>query len=116
MARILITGGAGYIGSHAAKAVAQAGHEPVVLDSLLYGHRDFVRWGPFVEGDIRDAELLDRVLTEYQIAAVMHFAALAYVGESVTEPELYYDVNINGTRILLDAMRRVDEAGDGPLR
>ena len=104
MARILIVGGAGYVGSHAAKALAAAGHEGVVYDSLATGHREFVRWGPLIEGDIRHAERLDRVLAETRFEAVMHFAALAYVGESVTAPGKYYDVNVNGTRVLLDAM------------
>ena len=78
MARILITGGAGYVGSHCAKALAAAGHEGVVFDSLLFGHREFVRWGPLIEGDIRDAAALDAVFSDYRFDAVMHFAALAY--------------------------------------
>jgi UDP-glucose-4-epimerase GalE len=104
MARILITGGAGYVGSHCAKAIAAAGHEGIVFDSLLFGHRDFVRWGKLIEGDIRDAAALDAVFSVHRFDAVMHFAALAYVGESVTAPGRYYDVNVNGTRTLLDAM------------
>ena len=106
MARILIIGGAGYVGSHCAKALAAAGHDGVVFDSLLFGHREFVRWGPLIEGDIRDASALDAVFSEYRFDAVMHFAALAYVGESVTAPGRYYDVNVSGTRTLLDAMVR----------
>ena len=106
MARILITGGAGYVGSHCAKALTGAGHEGVVFDNLLFGHREFVRWGPLIEGDIRDAEALNSVFSNYRFDAVMHFAALAYVGESVTAPGRYYDVNVNGTRTLLDAMLR----------
>ena len=106
MARILVTGGAGYIGSHAAQALAQAGHTPIVFDSLLYGHREFVRWGPFIEGDVRDSDALDRAFSAERCDAVMHFAALAYVGESVTDPGRYYDVNVGGTRTLLDAMVR----------
>jgi UDP-arabinose 4-epimerase len=104
MARILITGGAGYVGSHCAKALAAVGHEGVVFDSLLFGHRELVRWGKLIEGDIRDAAALDAAFAAYRIDAVMHFAALAYVGESVTAPGQYYDVNVNGTRTLLDAM------------
>jgi len=104
MARILITGGAGYVGSHCAKALAAAGHEGVVFDSLLFGHRELARWGPLIVGDIRDAAALDAVFSAYRFDAVMHFAALAYVGESVTAPGRYYDVNVNGTRTLLDAM------------
>ncbi len=106
MARILITGGAGYIGSHCAKALAAAGHEGIVFDNLLFGHREFVRWGPLIEGDIRNAAALDAVFSAQRFDAVMHFAALAHVEESVTAPGRYYDVNVNGTRTLLDAMAR----------
>jgi UDP-arabinose 4-epimerase len=106
MARILITGGAGYVGSHCAKALAAAGHEGVVFDNLLFGHREFVRWGKLMEGDIRDAKALDAAFSAHRIDAVMHFAALAYVGESVSVPGRYYDVNVHGTRVLLDAMVR----------
>ena len=106
MARILITGGAGYVGSHCAKELAAAGHEGIVFDNLLFGHREFVRWGPLIESDIRDASALDAVFSAYRFDAVMHFAALAYVGESVTAPGRYYDVNVTGTRTLLDAMVR----------
>lgn len=80
MARILITGGAGYVGSHCAKALALAGHEGVVFDNLLFGHREFVRWGELIEGDIRDRAALDVVFNAQRIDAVMHFAALGYVG------------------------------------
>jgi UDP-glucose-4-epimerase GalE len=106
MAQILITGGAGYVGSHCAKALAAAGHEGVVFDNLLFGHREFVRWGPLIEGDIRNASALDAVFSAYRFDAVMHFAALAYVGDSVVAPGQYYDVNVGGTRTLLDAMVR----------
>ena len=106
MARILITGGAGYVGSHCAKAASAKGHEIVVFDSLLFGHREFVRWGELITGDIRNADALDALFSNHRIDAVMHFAALAYVGESVTDPGKYYDVNVNGTRTLLDAMAR----------
>jgi UDP-glucose-4-epimerase GalE len=108
MARILITGGAGYIGSHCAKAASEKGHEVLVFDSLLFGHREFVRWGELIIGDIRNAAALDAIFSNHQIDAVMHFAALAYVGESVTDPGRYYDVNINGTQTLLSAMIRGD--------
>jgi UDP-glucose 4-epimerase len=79
-----------------------------VLDvrQLLFGHREFVRGGPLIVGDVRDGAVLDAVFSEYQFDAVMHFAARAYVGESVTTPGRYYDVNVNGTRTLLDAMVR----------
>jgi UDP-glucose-4-epimerase GalE len=106
MARILIIGGAGYVGSHCAKAASEMGHEILVFDSLLFGHRDFVRWGELVTGDIRDAAALDALFSTQRIDAVMHLAALAYVGESVKDPGKYYDVNVNGTRTLLDAMVR----------
>ncbi len=106
MARILITGGAGYVGSHAAKALAEAGHEGVVFDNLSTGHREFVRWGRLIEGDIRDAAALDGAFASEKFEAVMHFAALAYVNESVSQPGKYYDVNIAGTRNILEAMRR----------
>jgi UDP-arabinose 4-epimerase len=106
MARILITGGAGYVGSHCAKALAAAGHQGVVFDNLLFGHRHFVRWGELVEGDIRDSAALDAAISAHRIDAVMHFAALADVGESVSAPGRYYDVNVHGTQVLLDAMVR----------
>jgi UDP-arabinose 4-epimerase len=111
MARLLITGGAGYVGSHCAKAAALAGHECVVFDSLLFGHRDFARWGPLIEGDVRDASALARMFAKYRFDAIMHFAALAYVGESVADPGRYYDVNVNGTRTLLTAMREAGVSG-----
>ena len=106
MARVLITGGAGYVGSHCAKAVAAAGHDGIVFDNLTFGHREFVRWSRFVQGDIRDLAALDLIFRSHQIDAVMHFAALAYVGELVAAPSRYYDVNVHGTRVLLDAMVR----------
>src|SRR5262249_51414737 len=106
MAQILVTGGAGYVGGHCAKALAAAGHDGVVFDNLLSCHREFVRWGPLTEGDIRDGAALDAGFFAYRFDAVMHFAALAYVGESVRAAGRYYDVNVNGTRTLLDAMVR----------
>jgi UDP-arabinose 4-epimerase len=112
MASVLITGGAGYVGSHCAKALAEAGHTCIVFDNLLYGHREFVRWGDFIEGDIRSAASLDAIFATRRIDAVMHFAALAYVGESVVAPGRYYDVNVHGTQTLLDAMAR---AGVRPI-
>jgi len=101
---ILIVGGAGYIGSQTAKLVARAGHRPVVLDNLVYGHRWAVKWGPLVEGDLADGALVARVLREHQITAVIHFAAYAYVGESVTNPRKYFRNNVVNTLNLLDAM------------
>lgn len=102
---ILITGGAGYIGSHAAKEFARAGYGVVVYDNLSRGHRWAVRWGPLEEGDLLDRERLKEVLTKHRISAVIHFAALAYVGESMEKPELYFNNNIGGTLSLLNAMR-----------
>lgn len=102
---ILVTGGAGYIGSHCCKALAEAGYLPVTYDSLCTGHEDFVKWGPLVVGDLRDRSALREVFQQHDISAVMHFAALSQVGESVAFPERYYDNNVNGTICLLDAMR-----------
>ena len=105
---ILVTGGAGYVGSHACKALAAAGYQPVAYDNLSRGHRAAVRWGPLVEGDLHDADRLVATLRDHRIAAVMHFAAFAYVGESVVAPELYYSNNLGGTLTLLGAMRRAE--------
>jgi len=105
---ILVTGGAGYIGSHACKALAQAGYTPVTFDNLVYGHEWAVKWGPLEVGDIGDAERIRAVMREYKPLAVMHFAAYAYVGESVEDPAKYYHNNVTGTLTLLDAMRGED--------
>jgi UDP-arabinose 4-epimerase len=102
---ILVTGGAGYIGSHACKALAAAGFTPVCYDNLMRGHRWAVRWGPFVHGDIRDRARLDAVLAEYRPLAAMHFAAHSLVGESVGDPALYYANNVAGSLSLLEALR-----------
>ncbi|MBV9862302.1 MAG: UDP-glucose 4-epimerase GalE [Alphaproteobacteria bacterium] len=102
---VLVTGGAGYIGSHACKALARAGYRPVAYDNLSRGHREAVRWGPLVEGDVADRPRLIEALSQYAVAAVMHFAAFAYVGESVGDPALYYHNNVGGTLSLLAAMR-----------
>jgi UDP-arabinose 4-epimerase len=102
--RILVTGGAGYIGSQTAKTLSEAGFEPVVLDNLSTGHRWAVRWGPFVQGDIGDRVLVRQVLQEFDIRAVVHFAASAYVGESVHEPRTYFHNNVVNTLALLDGM------------
>jgi UDP-arabinose 4-epimerase len=101
---IFVTGGAGYVGSHCCKAFAQAGWNVVVYDSLVRGWRDFVKWGPLIEGDMRDTERLSAALAEVRPDAVAHFAALAYVGESVSDPGRYYDVNTRGTLTLLQGM------------
>lgn len=103
--QILVTGGAGYIGSHTAKELAKAGHEPVVLDNLHKGHRWAVRWGPLVEMDLADREGLAEVFRKYRIGAVVHFAALADVGESMRAPAEYFRNNVVNTLNLLDAMR-----------
>ena len=102
---ILVTGGAGYIGAHACKALAAAGYTPVTYDSLVYGHERAVKWGPFEKGDILDAARLAEVMTRHKPSAVMHFAAFAYVGESVTDPAKYYHNNVVGTLSLLDTAR-----------
>jgi len=103
-ANILVTGGAGYIGSHACKALAEADYTPITLDNLVYGHRWAVKWGPFIEGDLADGALLRRVLCDYKVEAVMHFAAYAYVGESMQDPGKYFRNNVTTTINLLDAM------------
>lgn len=102
---VLVTGGAGYVGAHGCKALAAAGYRPVVLDNLVYGHEQAVQWGPFERGDIADRGRLDEVLETYRPSAVMHFAAFAYVGESVGDPGKYYRNNVGGTLTLLEAMR-----------
>ncbi len=104
---ILVTGGAGYIGSHAVLALKRVGYDVVILDNLVYGHRDLVEKVLQVElvvGDTGDRTLLDNLFNTHNIAAVMHFAAFAYVGESVTDPAKYYRNNVLGTLTLLEAM------------
>lgn len=103
--KILVTGGAGYVGSHACKALRQKGHEPTVFDNLVYGHRDFVKWGPLVEGDLLDVKSVDTVFKSGRFDALMHFAAYTYVGESVEDPARYYRNNVAGTLNLLDCAR-----------
>jgi UDP-glucose-4-epimerase GalE len=102
---VLLTGGAGYVGSHAARLLQQSGHEAWCYDNLSYGHHAAAPAGRLIEGDLMDRSKLDAVLREKNIDAVMHFAAFAYVGESVTDPAKYYQNNIVGTLSLLDAMR-----------
>ena len=103
--RILVTGGAGYVGSHCAKLLNAAGHDVVVLDNLLHGHREAVRFGPLIEADLRDQDAIRRALEQNPVDAVIHFAALARVGESMNSPGLYFENNVNGTLNLLEAMR-----------
>jgi UDP-glucose-4-epimerase GalE len=105
---VLVTGGAGYIGAHACKALAGAGYTPVTYDNLVYGHRKSVQWGPMEKGEIGDRQRLETVLQKYQPIAVMHFAAYAYVGESVENPAKYYRNNVAGTIALLESMRNYD--------
>jgi len=110
--QILVTGGAGYIGSHTAKELRVQGYEPVVLDNLCHGHRWAVRWGPFVEGDLSNRGTLHNIFREYRFEAVIHFAAFAYVGESMHAPSEYFRNNFVNTLNLLDAMR---ESGVRPI-
>jgi UDP-glucose-4-epimerase GalE len=102
---VLVTGGAGYIGAHTAKALAEAGWTPVVYDSLSGGYREAVLWGPFVHGDVRDEGRLLDALTEHRCRAVIHFAGLIEVGRSVVRPDIFFDHNTFGTASLLRAMR-----------
>lgn len=104
--RVAVVGGAGYIGSHAAKALAVAGHEPVVIDNLSTGYREAVRWGALHQADIRDREGLHTLFGVVRPEAVMHFAASAYVGDSMRAPLAYYDNNVSGTLGLVEAAQR----------
>ena len=105
MSTVLVTGGAGYIGSHAVKALRAAGHAVVVYDNLSAGHRAAVRGVPLVEGDVRETARLEAALRQHGVSAVMHFAGLLSVEESVREPARYYDHNVRGGLSVLDAMR-----------
>lgn len=107
-AKILVTGGAGYVGSHACKALAARGYEPVTYDDLSRGHAWAVKWGPLEKGDVTDTARIRDVLTHYRPAAVMHFAAHAYVGESIADPLSYYRNNFGGTLSLLEAVSSCD--------
>lgn len=102
---VIVTGGAGYIGSHTCKALAAAGYNPITYDNLSIGNRWAVRWGPLEIGDIRDRARLAEVFREYRPVGVLHFAALALVGESVVAPARYYDLNVHGAQCVLDAAR-----------
>jgi UDP-glucose 4-epimerase/UDP-arabinose 4-epimerase len=102
---VLVTGGAGFIGAHTAKALSARGYKPVVFDNLSSGFREAVRWGPFVHGDIRDAHALAHAIDQHEIQAVIHFAGLIEVGRSVSQPDLFWDVNVGGTNRLLSVMR-----------
>ncbi len=100
---VLVVGGAGYIGSHTCLDLANKGYKPVVFDNFSNGHREFVKWGPAEEGDIRDRARLDEVLAKHKPAAILHFAALIEVGESVKDPVAFYENNVIGTLTLLAA-------------
>jgi UDP-glucose 4-epimerase len=104
---ILVTGGAGYIGSHTVKTLEEKGYQVIILDNLVYGHQDLVKnclRAKLIVGDIKNRTLLDRLFNQYSIDAVVHFAAYAYVGESMVKPAKYYDNNVVGTLTLLDSM------------
>jgi UDP-arabinose 4-epimerase len=103
---VLVTGGAGFIGSHACKALAAAGYNPIVYDDLSTGHREFVKWGPLICGDVRDQQRLESAFALFKPIAVMHFAAKSLVGESFQHPDLYHGVNVVGTAALVQAMAR----------
>lgn len=103
---VLITGGAGYVGSHTCQALAALGYLPISLDNLTRGHTWAVQWGPFIKGDITDSSVLDQIFSDYQPKAVIHFAANAYIEESVAHPAKYYQNNVAGSITLLESMRR----------
>ncbi len=103
--RVMVTGGAGYIGSHTVKALAEAGHFPVVFDDLSAGHAEAVQWGPLVVGDVRDGAAVAEAMHAHRIDAVIHFAGLIEVGRSMREPAPFWDINLGGTAGVLQAMR-----------
>ena len=102
---VVVTEGAGYIGSHTCKELARAGYSPIAFDNLSEGHRWAVRYGPLVEGELADTALLRDTLKNTQAVAVVHFAASTYVGESMQDPQKYFRNNVGGTISLLDAVR-----------
>ena len=102
--KVLVVGGAGYIGSHMVKILCQAGHQVTTLDNLSNGYKDAVKYGDFIEGDIADAGLLNKLFTQNSFDGVMHFASYIQVGESVEKPSMYYRNNVTNTQVLLDAM------------
>ncbi len=105
-AMILVCGGAGYIGSHINKQLNEEGYDTIVFDNLVYGHKEAVKWGKFVKGDLSKIDDIEAVFNQYKIDAVFHFAAYAYVGESVNEPEKYYYNNVVNTLNLLKVMKK----------
>jgi UDP-arabinose 4-epimerase len=104
-ANVVVTGGAGFIGSHTCKALHALGYSPITVDTLSRGNEKAVRWGPLVRADIRDRDVLASTFEHYKPIAIIHFAALAYVGESVSNPSEYYNSNVTGTIAVLDACR-----------
>ena len=104
MARILVTGGAGYIGSHVCKELSEYGFEAVAFDNLSTGHRELVKWGPLIEGDVGDRDSIEAAIREVRPEAILHFAASSLVGESMTHPGKYYRNNVMGSLTLLEAM------------
>ena len=108
MKKVLVTGGAGYIGSHTCKLLAKSGYEPITLDNLSTGHEEFVKWGPLEIIDLSDTQRITEIIKHYAPSAIIHFAAKAYVGESIKNPLKYYNNNVGGTLSLVAAMR---EAG-----
>jgi UDP-glucose-4-epimerase GalE len=103
---ILVTGGAGYIGSHTCKALKENGFTPIVFDNLSTGHLDFIKWGPFVKGDLLNIADIEKAFLDYEISAVMHFAAKAIVSESMKSPNIYYQNNFIGAFNLIESMRK----------
>ena len=101
---VLVTGGAGYVGAHTCKALSRAGYLPIVIDNLSTGHESFVRWGPFIRADVRDSSAVIGAINSYNVNAVLHFAASACVGESVLDPQKYYENNVGGALSLLRTM------------
>src|SRR5438046_8029219 len=99
--RVLVTGGAGYIGSHTAKVLARSGFEPIVLDNLSTGHRWAVKWGPLVEGDLGDSMLIREVIKTYRVQAVVHFACFAFVGVYMHRSREYFIINFIYTVLLV---------------
>ncbi|RYG88983.1 MAG: UDP-glucose 4-epimerase GalE [Alphaproteobacteria bacterium] len=105
---MLVTGGAGYIGSHAAKTLWMAGYQPIVFDDLSNGHREAVRWGPLIEGDVRNEYALAQAMAKHEVCGVIHFAGLIEVGSSFVSPDRFWDHNVNGVAAVLRAMRRTN--------
>jgi UDP-glucose-4-epimerase GalE len=108
MKKILITGGAGYIGSQTSKLLALDGYEPVCFDDLSTGHAEFVKWGPLEIGDLHDCSKITKIIKHYQPICVIHFAGNSYVGESISNPQKYYHNNVGGTLSLLNAMQNAN--------